>query len=105
MLIRINVMLFETFTRISDVLPDPTAELSKEPLNMLAIKTIKNAAPKSLMVFLLVFILPSLLDMKSLRDGVCRSNPDCRNLASIVLRDPQSASSFLIGSLSERSEV
>jgi hypothetical protein len=36
--------------------------LSREPLSMLATKTIKNAAPKSLMVFLLVFIVMLLFD-------------------------------------------
>jgi hypothetical protein len=62
------VGFFEIFTRISDILPDPTAgpkdptaDARKPPIIMMPTKTITCAAPKSLTVFISVFILSSFL--------------------------------------------
>jgi hypothetical protein len=56
MKIRIRVSRFEIPTRMSEIPPDPTTDVSSKPLAKLVKATIKNAAPKSLGTFFFVVI-------------------------------------------------
>jgi hypothetical protein len=64
LLIRTRVGFFEIFTRISEILTDPTADEKKPPVIKMTTKTITCDAPKSLMVFVSMFILFSSFTYK-----------------------------------------
>gem|GEM_PF-6381159 len=62
LLIRIRVRRSEIFTRISDLLPDLTADASRRSLSRLATNTNRNTAPSSLTAPTSTFIFSSPID-------------------------------------------